>query len=120
MEKLKEKFFARLIKTNGCWLLKSKQKTGYISIYDGKTHIKAHRLSYIIHKGDITPGLFVCHTCDNPACVNPDHLWLGTCKENNLDCKQKGRYTRRFKPLSIDICKRAWTKLFLIGIRKNK
>jgi hypothetical protein len=50
---------------------------------------RAHRASWMIHKGPIPKGMFVCHTCDNKRCSNPDHLFLGTCKDNNLDAIKK-------------------------------
>lgn len=66
-------------------------KDGYGRFYiNGKT-IGAHRASYLIYKGDIVNNLFVLHSCDNPKCVNPEHLWLGTQKMNMDDAKQKGR-----------------------------
>lgn len=54
-------------------------------------HRKAHRYMYAKHKGAIPSGMLVLHRCDNPSCVNPDHLWLGTQRDNIIDRNQKAR-----------------------------
>ncbi len=85
-------FWDRVDRTGDCWLWKrGRTKKGYgeLKIY-GKTWY-AHRLSWSITNGEITAGIKVLHRCDNPPCVNPDHLFLGTSLDNTRDMISKGR-----------------------------
>lgn len=88
-----ERFMAKVSKDAcGCWIWTgSKVKSGYGKVKVNQKMFLAHRLSYMAHKGDIKSGLFICHSCDNPLCVNPDHLWAGSQIENVRDAKKKGR-----------------------------
>lgn len=86
------KFLSLIKKESSCWIWKGPLFSGgYGQFKIGKKNLKAHRFSYIYFKGDIPNGKLVCHKCDNPSCVNPDHLWIGTYKENAEDRDKKGR-----------------------------
>ena len=77
---------------NECWKwLAAKNNKGYGMFCLRGVNKLAHRLSYQFYKGEIPEGMFVCHSCDNPLCVNPQHLWLGTNQDNFNDMMKKGR-----------------------------
>src|ERR1017187_2889980 len=89
--RLADRFWGKVGKTDTCWLWvgkKDPQKRGepYGSFYVSKqVMMAAHRVSWILEKGPIPFGMFVCHTCDVPLCVKPDHLFLGTQFDNMRD-----------------------------------
>jgi len=64
---------------------------GYGTLGNNNKEILAHRASYAIYKGEIPHGMIICHRCDNPPCVNPAHLFLGTVSDNAKDSVAKGR-----------------------------
>lgn len=89
-----ERFMGKVerIPMTDCWLWAGAARpNGYgIFFLNGKT-IGAHRAAYVLFRGQFDEALHVCHKCDNPSCVNPDHLFLGTQKDNMLDMVRKGR-----------------------------
>ena len=93
-----ERFEAKYVPepNTGCWLWigasDDRPGKGYGFIrFRGRKNWSAHRVSYTLFRGEIPEGMHVCHSCDTPACVNPDHLWLGTNQDNQLDKSIKGR-----------------------------
>jgi len=103
-------------KTN-CWnWLGSRDGHGYGRIGVQSKRWSAHRLAWTMHNGPVPPGLHVLHKCDNPSCVNPNHLWLGSHADNMIDRERKGRNAatrltqdqknrirQRYKPRTVTI-----------------
>lgn len=88
------RFFSKIIigRITDCWYWNAaKDPNGYGRIgIQGKTYLP-HRISWYFFNKELDKDICVCHTCDNPSCVNPTHLFLGTRDDNNKDCKDKGR-----------------------------
>lgn len=81
---------------DSCWLWTGYQPSGmHGRIYFGEQGVYVHRLSYELHVGTIPAGAVICHHCDVPNCVNPEHLFLGTQADNVADMESKGRARKR-------------------------
>lgn len=88
-----DRFWSKVTKTDGCWEWTGSRHTqGYGQFRFGGKSSKAHRVSWFLATGEMPPAsVKVCHRCDNPPCVRPDHLFLGSQRENMADCSAKGR-----------------------------
>jgi len=109
MKKLQERFDEKweLDPQSGCWVWTSSLgNKGYGEFWIYGRHQLAHRISWMLHKGSIPThnsyhGMCVLHKCDNPPCVNPDHLFLGTHLDNTRDRDKKGRQPSKLNPRQV-------------------
>lgn len=120
LAKVTKRFWAKVEKNGAgdCWIWhggkrrNSKKQYGRIWIGDKTTHV--HRLAYELLVGPIPKGLLVCHHCDNPSCVNPDHLFVGTAWDNTHDMMAKGRAN-----FIVGACQPVLTEEEVIEIRQK-
>lgn len=100
MKPVSVRFWEKVDQSGGpaaCWTWKARtNRGGYGYFRVGSKALTAHRVSYEMAYGLIPQGMLVCHRCDNPPCVNPAHLWLGTEQDNTQDSVQKGRRARQY------------------------
>ncbi len=92
---IEERFWEKVNKTETCWLWTAqldKEGYGQFRILCKGRRYQAHRISWRLHFGEIPEGMKACHHCDNPACVRPSHLFLGTQTHNVADMNAKGRH----------------------------
>jgi hypothetical protein len=94
-----ERFWSKVERTDGCWLWRGKRKrSGYgVFSFRGK-RVRAHRMAWRLEHGSVPSDRLVCHRCDQPACVRPEHLFLGTSADNMRDMRSKGRAPKHSTP----------------------
>jgi hypothetical protein len=95
---LAEAFWARVARTAGCWEWTGALRGGYGHLVVAGSDMAAHRLAWELANGTGVPnGRVVCHRCDNPRCVRPDHLFVATQRQNIRDAVRKGRHSSLFQ-----------------------
>jgi len=119
---MKKRFLSKIYQTDDCWeWTGNTDKDGYGKFWINslRRNDMAHRISYQIFIGEIPQGLWVLHKCDNPSCVNPEHLFVGTAKDNSADRDNKGRgisgervQTHKLIPSDIPVIKELYQKGF--------
>jgi hypothetical protein len=108
LEGLKAKLLARIEVVDGpletdCWIwTKGRNTKGYGELWWNRRRYLAHRASWIVHRGAIPRGGLICHHCDQPLCIRPDHLFVGTDWDNTQDMIAKGRYRNGYAQIRTE------------------
>lgn len=114
------RFFKKVRITPGCWVWQAALRKGYGTFHvEGNKAVYAHRFSYEIHIGPMADGDVICHKCDNPLCVNPDHLFQGTQKENITDRNLKGRQAKGERQGSAKLTQEQVDEIRRIYVRRH-
>lgn len=108
---LAERFWEKVDKLGECWVWTAHRNAlGYGVFGANRRSVLAHRMAWTLERGPIPNGLIACHHCDNPACVRPDHIFLGTHRDNAVDMTRKGRHHAAISPQTIPRGEAHWTK----------
>jgi hypothetical protein len=108
-----QRFWARVDKSGDCWIWTgARASTGYGHFSTKGKDTYAHRFAFEMTYGAVLPGMCICHTCDNPPCCNPKHLFVGTTADNMADRDRKGRSRIIGRPGERNhIAKLTWTQV---------
>jgi hypothetical protein len=93
---INEHFWTKVDRSGDCWLwMAARRPSGYGTYYIDRVPMLAHRVAWELTYGPIPKGLWICHSCDTPPCVRPEHLFLGSGRANAMDARRKGRLQMR-------------------------
>lgn len=109
---IEDRFWSHVAKSGDCWeWVGTRRREGYGLFWNGERQVRAHRFAWELEEGPIPEGKSLCHSCDNPPCVRPSHLFVGTQRENLEDMTRKGRRSTPFRDQDQRGSKNRYAKL---------
>ena len=117
---IKERFWSKVDKGSKCWVWTAGTNRGYGEFWIEDRMHKAHRISYEMEYRSVPPSMCVLHTCDNPPCVNPKHLFVGSQKDNIADAHSKGRLKNGTSLGSMHWCSKLTEKQVSIILKDTR